>query len=165
MVIKVGDRAPEGAFMVMGPAGPEEMTTAEVFGGKKVALFAVPGAYTPTCHKDHMPGFVARADELKAKGIDTIACAAVNDIFVLTQWAKDTGAEGKILMLSDGNGDFARALGLDIDLSKFRLGVRSKRYVAVFDDGVLKILSVEDTPPEHAKSSAEALCSMMGRAV
>jgi len=165
MPIKVGDRLPDATFTVMGPDGPKDITSAEVFSGKTVALFAVPGAYTPTCHKGHMPGFVARVDELKAKGMDAIACTAVNDIFVLTNWAKDSGAEGKILMLSDGNGDFARALGLDVDLSNFRLGVRSQRYAMVVDDGVVKVLNVEDAPPLHDKSSAATLCSMIDRSI
>src|SRR4051794_4024169 len=102
MTIKVSDRLPEATFMTMGPDGPKPTTTSEVFANKKVALFAVPAAYSPTCHKQHMPGFVANAADLKKKGIDTIACTAVNDIFVLTQWAKDSGADGKILMLADG---------------------------------------------------------------
>ncbi len=120
MTIKIGDKLPDAGFMVMTADGPAKKTTAEIFAGKKVALFAVPGAYTPTCQQQHMPGFVSRVDELKGKGIDTIACTAVNDIFVLTQFAKDTGGDGKILMLADGNGDFAKAIGLDIDLSGFR---------------------------------------------
>ena len=111
MTIKTGDRLPEATFTVMGDKGPTPMTTAAFFGGKKVALFAVPGAYTPTCSQQHVPGFVARVDELKAKGIDTVACTAVNDVFVMDHFAKDTGASGKISMLADGNGDFAKALG------------------------------------------------------
>ncbi len=165
MTIKVGDRLPEATFTVMGPDGPKDMTTAEVFSGKKVAFFAVPGAFTPSCHKGHMPGFVARVDELKAKGMDRIACTAVNDIFVLTSWAKDTGADGKILMLSDGNGDFARAIGLEVDLRKFRLGMRSQRYAMVVEDGVVRVLNVEDAPPDHDKSSAATLCSMIDRSI
>jgi peroxiredoxin len=157
MTIKVGDRLPESTFMTMGPDGPKPITTAEVFGGKKIALFAVPGAYTPTCHKQHMPGFVATAPEFKNKGIDAIACTAVNDIFVLMQWARDTGAEGKITMLADGSAEFAKKLGLDIDLSARGLGVRSKRYSMVVDDGVVTVLNVEDAPPQHDKSSATAL--------
>lgn len=165
MTIKVGDKLPDGAFMVMTPEGPAKKTTGEIFGGKKVALFAVPGAFTPTCEQQHVPGFVARVGELKGKGIDTIACTAVNDIFVLTQFAKATGADGKILMLADGNGDFARLIGLDIDLSGFGLGVRSKRYAMLVEDGVVKILNVEDSPPLHDKSSAETLCSMIDRSL
>jgi len=159
MTIKVGERLPEASFTVMSADGPAPATAAEVFGGKKVALFAIPGAFTPTCQQQHMPGFVARVNELKEKGVDTIACTAVNDIFVLTQFAKDTGATGNIQMLADGNGDFAKKIGLDIDLSGFGLGLRSKRYAMLVDDGVVKVLNVEDSPPEHDKSSAATLCS------
>jgi peroxiredoxin len=162
MSIKVGDRLPETKFTVMGDDGPEPRTTADVFAGKKVVLFAVPGAYTPTCHKLHMPGFVDRAGELKGQGIDTIACTSANDIFVLTNWAKDTGAAGKILMLADGNADFARAIGLDIDLAQFGLGTRSRRYAMFVDDGEVKVLNVEDSPPDHDKASAATLCSVIG---
>ncbi len=164
-MINVGDKLPDAKFTVMGPDGPKAKTVAEVFAGKKVALFAVPGAYTPTCSNKHMPGFVNRVDELKAKGIDAIACTAVNDIFVLTNWAKDTGAAGKIEMLADGSGDFAKAIGLDIDLSGFGLGLRSKRYAMLVDDGVVKVLNVEDSPPVAEKSSAETLCSMIDRSL
>lgn len=165
MTINVGDRLPEGKFTVMGPEGPQSKPTSEIFSGKKVAIFAVPGAYTPTCTKAHMPGFVERVDELKAKGIDTIACTAVNDIFVLTNWAKDTGATGKIEMLADGSADFAKAIGLEIDLSQFGLGVRSKRYAMLVEDGVVKVLNVEDSPPVAEKSSAANLCSMIDRSL
>jgi len=164
-MINVGDKLPDAKFTVMGPDGPTPKTVAEVFAGKKVALFAVPGAYTPTCSNKHMPGFVNRVDELKAKGIDAIACTAVNDVFVLTNWAKDTGAAGKIEMLADGSGDFAKAIGLDIDLSGFGLGLRSKRYAMLVDDGVVKVLNVEDSPPVAEKSSAETLCSMIDRSL
>lgn len=161
MTIKVGDKLPDTGFTVMTAEGPTKVPTAEIFAGKKVALFAVPGAFTPTCQQQHMPGFVTRVDELKAKGIDTIACTAVNDIFVLTEFAKATGAEGKILMLADGSGDFAKAIGLDIDLGQFGLGLRSKRYSMLVEDGVVKVLNVEDIPPQHDKSSAATLCSMI----
>lgn len=165
MTIKVGDKLPETTFMTMSAEGPKPMTTAEFFGGKKVALFAVPGAYTPTCHKHHMPGFVDRAAELKSKGFDAIACTAVNDVFVMTQWAKDTGAEGKIMMLADGAADFAKKLGLDMDLSARGLGVRSKRYAMAVDNGVVKILNLEDAPPSHDKSSAATMCSMIDKSL
>ena len=165
MTIKVGDHLPDGKFTVMGPDGPTAKTVSEIFSGKKVAMFAVPGAYTPTCSKSHMPGFVERVDELKAKGIDTIACTAVNDVFVLTNWAKDTGATGKIEMLADGSGDFAKAIGLEIDLSNFGLGLRSKRYAMLVEDGVVKVLNVEDAPPIAEKSSAATLCSMIDRSL
>jgi peroxiredoxin len=165
MTIKVGDELPDAGFMVMTAEGPSKKATAEIFAGKKVALFAIPGAYTPTCQQQHVPGFVARVDELKSKGVDTIACTAVNDIFVLAQFAKDTGGEGNILMLADGNGDFAKAIGLDIDLSGFGLGLRSKRYAMLVDDGVVKVLNIEDSPPQHDKSSAATLCSMIDRSL
>jgi peroxiredoxin len=165
MTIMVGDHLPEGKFTVMGPEGPVSKSIADVFSGKKVAMFAVPGAYTPTCSKSHMPGFVDRVDELKAKGIDTIACTAVNDIFVLTNWAEDTGATGKIEMLADGSGDFAKAIGLEIDLANFGLGLRSKRYAMLVEDGVVKVLNVEDAPPLAEKSSAATLCSMIDRSL
>ncbi len=164
-MIKVGDKLPEATFMTMGADGaPKPQSTAEVFGGKKVALFAVPGAYTPTCHKTHMPGFVGRAEELQKKGY-TVACTSVNDVFVMTQWAKDTGAAGKITMLADGAADFAKKIGLDLDLSARGLGVRSKRYAMAVDNGVVKVLNVEDAPGAVEKSSAETMCSMIDKSL
>jgi peroxiredoxin len=165
MAIKVGDKLPEATFMTMSADGPKPMTTAEVFGGKKVALFAVPGAYTPTCHKQHMPGFVDRAEELKKKGFDAVACTAVNDVFVLTNWSKDSQADGKIQMLADGSADFAKKIGLEIDLTARGLGVRSKRYAMAVEDGVVKILNIEDAPPTVDKSSAATLCSMVDKSL
>ena len=162
MRISVGDRLPEATFFLMGPDGPEKKTTTEIFGGKKVALFAVPGAFTPTCHQQHMPGFLSHLDELKQKGVDAVACTSANDIFVLNNWAKQTGADGKIEMLSDGSAEFAKRLGLEIDLTAHGLGVRSKRYAMLVDDGVVKVLNVDEAPPVHDKSSAETLCSMIG---
>jgi glutaredoxin/glutathione-dependent peroxiredoxin len=161
MTIKVGDKLPESTFMTMGPDGaPKPMKTAEVFAGKKVALFAVPGAYTPTCHTQHMAGFVQNYDELKKK-VDMIACTSVNDVFVLKHWAKDSNAEGKIQMLADGSAEFAKKLGLEIDLTARGLGVRSRRYSMVVEDGVVKTLNLEDAPPSHDKSSAATLCKML----
>src|SRR5262245_4170503 len=158
MAIKVGDKLPETTFMTMGADGaPKPITTAEAFGGKKVALFAVPGAFTPTCTKQHLPGFVANDMALKNKGLAAIYCTAVNDIFVLTAWGKEGGATGKITMLADGSADFAKKVGLDIDLSARGLGTRSKRYSMVIDDGVVTVLNVEDAPPSHEKSSATSL--------
>jgi len=160
-MIKVGDRLPDSTFMTMGADGaPKPMKTNEVFGGKKVALFAVPGAYTPTCHKQHMVGFVQNYEELKKKKFDVVACTAVNDVFVLTNWAKDSKADGKIVMLADGSAEFAKKIGLDIDLSARGLGVRSKRYSMIVEDGVVKSLNLEDAPPNHDKSSAANLCAM-----
>jgi glutaredoxin/glutathione-dependent peroxiredoxin len=163
MTIKTGDTLPNATFTVMTSTGPSPVSTGDFFKGKKVALFAVPGAYTPTCSEQHVPGFVARVAELKGKGIDTVACTAVNDVFVMEHFAKDTGANGKIDMLADGNGDFARALGLEIDLTKFGLGVRSKRYSMLVEDGVVKSLNIDESPPVHDKSSAETLCSIIDR--
>lgn len=165
MAIQVGDRLPESTFTVMSDQGPKPVKTSEFFSGRKVALFAVPGAYTPTCHQKHMPGFVERFDELKEKGIDEVACTAANDIFVLSNWAKDSGAEGKVTMLADGSAEFAKKLGLEIDLTERGLGVRSKRYAMVVDDGVVRVLNVEDAPPNHDISSAATLCSTIDRSI
>ena len=163
MTIKAGDKLPDAKFMTMGPEGPAAKTTADIFAGKKVALFAVPGAFTPTCHQQHLPGFIARIDELKKKGVDTIACTAVNDVFVMDEWSKATGSAGKIVMLTDDSAAFAKAIGLDIDLTGagIGLGVRSKRYAMMVEDGVVKVLNVDESPPVHDNSSAEALCSMI----
>ncbi len=163
MTIKIGDTLPDTTFTVMTAEGPKPVNSVDLFKGKKVALFAVPGAYTPTCHKAHMPGFVDRVAEIKAKGVDEVACTAVNDVFVLSAWGKDTGAEGKITMLADGSADFAKALGLEIDLTKHGLGVRSKRYAMLVDNGVVKVLNIEDAPPAHGVSSAETICSLIDR--
>ncbi len=165
MTIKVGDKLPEATFMIMTADGPKPATTAEVFGGKKVALFAVPGAYTGVCSKQHMPGFVERVDELKKKGFDAIACTAVNDVFVLTNWAKDTNATGKIDMLADGSAEFVKKIGLEVDLTARGMGVRSRRYAMAVDNGVVKILNVEETPAQHDKSSAATMCSMVDRSL
>jgi peroxiredoxin len=159
MSIKVGDALPEATLISITPTGPAPLATRDLFGGKKVVIFGVPGAYTGVCTKQHMPGFVQEADAIKAKGVDTIACLAVNDPAVLTAWSKDTGADGKILMLSDWNADYVKALGLDFDGSKFGLGTRSKRFSAIVDNGVLKELNVEDTPAQvTTTSAANALC-------
>jgi glutaredoxin/glutathione-dependent peroxiredoxin len=158
MAIQVGDRLPQSTFRVMGPDGrPAPKTTDEVFKGRKVVLFAVPGAFTPTCHKNHMPGFVAKADEIKAKGVDAILVTAVNDVFVMDAWTKQSGSEGKIEYLADGNGEFARAVDLTVDASGNGLGIRSKRYAMVVEDGVIKTLNVEDSPGKAEVSSAENL--------
>ncbi len=167
MTIKVGDQLPEAKFMTLTADGPKPLTTADVFKGKKVALFAVPGAFTPTCHLQHLPGFVQRADELKAKGVDAIACTAVNDVFVMDEWAKATGSKDKILMLTDDSAAFAKAIGLDIDLTGagIGLGVRSKRYAMLVEDGVVKVLNVDESPPTHDKSSAETMCKLIDNVI
>jgi peroxiredoxin len=156
-MIAPGDRIPEATFHVMTAEGPSEISSGEVFSGKKVVLFAVPGAYTPTCHMKHLPGFVQQADAFKAKGVDTIACTAVNDPFVLKHWANETGAGGKVMFLADGNANFARAIGADFDGSAVGLGTRSKRYAMLVEDGVVKSVHVEDSPAEVTASSAETL--------
>lgn len=161
MTIKVGDRLPESTFMTMGDDGvPKPAKTSEVFGGKKVALFAVPGAYTGVCSKQHLPGYVQNYDKLKSQGFDLVACTSVNDIFVLTQWGKDGKADGKIAMLADGSAEFAKKVGLDIDLAARGMGTRSKRYSMVVEDGVVKALNVEESNANHDLSSATTMCSL-----
>ena len=162
MTIKVGDRLPDTTFMTMGADGaPKPAKTSEVFGGKKVALFAVPGAFTPTCHKQHMAGFVQNFGELKSKKFDVIACTAVNDIFVLTAWASASKADGKIEMLADGSAEFAKKVGLEVDLTARGLGVRSKRYSMVVDDGVVKSLNIEEQPGAVDISGGAAMCKLV----
>ncbi|MCX7340397.1 MAG: peroxiredoxin [Hyphomicrobiales bacterium] len=161
MTIKVGDKLPQSTFRIMTADGPAAKTTDEVFGGRNVALFAVPGAFTPTCHRNHLPGFLARADEIKAKGIDAIAVVAVNDVFVMNAWAKDSGAAGIIEFLSDGNADFAQAIGLTLDGSGFGLGTRFQRFSMVVRDGVVDTLAVEDGPGKAELSGADALLASL----
>lgn len=142
MSIQEGDRLPEGTFKVMGDDGPQDLTVDELCKGRKVVLFAVPGAFTPGCTKTHLPGYVVNADRIKAKGVDTIACMAVNDAFVMDAWGKQQNAD-EILMLADGNGDYTRALGLEMDASGMGMGTRCKRFAMVVDDGVVQHLAVE----------------------
>lgn len=143
MTISVGDKLPEATFMEMTANGPEPVSTADVFAGKTVALFAVPGAYTPTCSAKHLPGFVEKQGDLAAKGIDEIVCTSVNDVFVMGAWGKDNGVDGKVRMLADGNGTFAAALGLEMDGSGFGMGQRSQRYSMIVKDGAVAELNVE----------------------
>ena len=157
MTIAVGDSLPQVTFRVMTADGPAAKTTDDVFKGRKVVLFAVPGAFTPTCHKNHLPGFITHADQIKAKGVDAIAVTGVNDVFVMDAWAKASGGQGKIEFLADGNGDFANALGLSMDGSGFGLGTRSKRYAMLVEDGVVKKLNVEEAAGKAEASSADAL--------
>ena len=161
MPIKVGDRLPEAKFRVMGPDGPDWKTTDDVFKGKKVALFAVPGAYTGTCHKMHMPSIVQNADAIKGKGVDTIAVTSVNDVFVMQAWKRDTDPDSKTEFLADGNAEFAKALDLTFDGSGNGLGLRSRRYSMVVDDGVVKTLNVEDAPGKADISGADNLLKTM----
>ena len=143
MTIKVGDKLPDATFMEMTGDGPSPVSTADVFGGKTVALFAVPGAYTPTCSAKHLPGFVEKKDDLAAKGVDEIVCTSVNDVFVMNAWGNSSGADGAVRMLADGNGAFAQALGLEMDASGFGMGQRSQRYSMIVKDGVVAELNVE----------------------
>jgi glutaredoxin/glutathione-dependent peroxiredoxin len=156
MTIKVGDRVPSAKLRIMSAEGPKEISTDEIFKGKKVVLFAVPGAFTPTCSAKHLPGFVQNAAAITAKGVDTIACLAVNDAFVMGAWGKAQGADGKVMMLADGNGSFTKELGLEMDGSAVGLGTRSQRYAMVVQDGVVKTLNVE-APRAFEVSSAEAV--------
>jgi len=157
MTINVGDRIPSVTLKQLTSEGVKEFTTDEIFRGKRVVLIAVPGAFTPACSQRHLPGYVDKAADIKAKGIDEIACVAVNDAFVMGAWGRDQKAEGKIRMLADGSGDFTRALGLELDLSKGGLGIRSKRYAMLVDDGVVKSLNVEQQPGQVDISGAEAM--------
>jgi peroxiredoxin len=157
MTISVGDKMPEATFNVMTAEGPGQMTSAELFDGRKVAIFAVPGAFTPTCHMKHLPGFVSNADALKAKGVDTIACVSVNDVFVMDAWAEHSGAKDKITFLADGSANFTKAIGMELDASGFGMGIRSKRYAMLVDDGVVKVINEEEAPGTAEISSAEEI--------
>ena len=158
MSIKAGERMPSGTLKTMTKEGPKDITTDELFKGKKVVLFSVPGAFTPTCDAKHLPGFVQLGDQIKAKGVDTVACMAVNDVFVMNAWGKASNVDGKVLMLADGNGEYAKALGLEMDARGFGMGVRGQRFAIVVDDGVAKQVYVE-APREFKVSAAEHVLS------
>ena len=160
MAIKEGDKMPAGVFGVMTDAGPGAMSTDDLFAGKKVVLFSVPGAFTPTCSANHLPGFVDHAEDLLAKGIDTIACMAVNDVFVMDAWGKDRSVGDKVVMLADGNGEYAKALGLEMDGSGFGMGMRSQRFAIVVDDGVATHVAVE-APGQFEVSKAESVLAAL----
>jgi peroxiredoxin len=160
MTIKVGDKIPSVTLMEMQEGGPKPVSTDEFFKGRKVALFALPGAFTPTCSAKHVPGFVQNAGKLEAKGIDAIACLSVNDAFVMGAWGKDQGAGDAVHMLADGNGEFTRAVGLVMDGRKFGMGERSQRYSMIVDDGVVKTLNVEE-PGAFEVSSAEHILGQL----
>lgn len=155
MTIAVGDKMPAGKFSVMGASGPESVTTDALFSGKKVVLFSVPGAFTPTCSAKHLPGFVEQARAIKSKGVDTIACLAVNDVFVMSAWGQAGNIGDKVVMLADGNGAYTKALGLELDASGFGMGTRGKRFSMIIDDGIVKQLNIEP-PGQFGVSSAEA---------
>ena len=154
MSIKVGDKMPQGIFTVMGEEGPTGLPSSDIFDGKKVVLFAVPGAFTPTCSAAHLPGFVVKYDDIIAKGVDTVACISVNDVFVMNAWGNSANAEN-LLMLADGNGTYATALGLELDGTGFGMGVRSKRFAMIVNDGIVELLNVDESGFEL--SSAEAV--------
>jgi glutaredoxin/glutathione-dependent peroxiredoxin len=144
MTIKIGEKLPQAEFTVPGEDGARKLSTSDIFDGKKVVLFAVPGAFTPTCSMNHMPGFIAAADDILAKGVDAIVCTSVNDVHVMKAWGKHAGSGDKIMLLSDGNAAFAKAVGLNIDLNVAGMGERSRRYSMVVDNGVVKKLNVEE---------------------
>ncbi|MFT4098256.1 MAG: peroxiredoxin [Rhodoblastus sp.] len=159
-MIKVGDRLPKATFTVMTAEGPAAKSTDDLFKGKKVVLFGVPGAFTPTCHKNHLPGFVENEKAIKAKGVDDIAVISTNDVFVMSAWAKDTGAAGKITFLADGSAAFAKATGLDLDLSERGMGMRNKRFSMIVDDGVVRSLNIEEGPGAE-KSGAKTMLEQL----
>ena len=154
MTIKAGDKMPAGVLTTPGPEGPQKISTEQLFAGKKVVLFSVPGAFTPTCDARHLPGFIQHANDFKAKGVDTVACMAVNDVFVMKAWAKASAVDDTVLMLADGNAEYAKALGLELDATGFGMGIRGKRFAIVVEDGIAKHVFVE-APGEFKVSSAE----------
>ncbi len=160
MTIKIGEKLPPSEFSIMTPDGFKRVSGDTIFAGKKVVLFAVPGAYTPTCTKNHFPGFLEHAAEILAKGVDTIACTAVNDVHVMNAWSVASGNDGKIMMLSDGNGTFARSLGLSVDLTASNMGERSRRYSMLVEDGVVKTLNVEDKPGLNVSDAGTMLTQL-----
>jgi peroxiredoxin len=160
MTIKVGDKIPSAKLRIMTKDGPKDITTDEIFKGKKVALFALPGAFTPTCSAKHLPGFVQQADQIKAKGVNTIACLSVNDAFVMDAWGKNQNVGDKVMMLADGNADFTKAVGLEMDGSGYGMGLRSKRYSMLVDDGVVKQLNLEK-PGAFEVSNAETILKQL----
>ena len=161
MTIKVGERLPNASLRLVASDGPKTVSTQEFFGGKKIVLFGLPGAFTPTCHKSHLPGFIEHRAAILSKGVDAIAMTSVNDHHVLGAWSKASGADGKISFLADGNGEFATAAGLAYDASAGGMGVRSKRYAMVVEDGVVTLLNIEDSPGKAETSSAENLLKAM----
>ncbi|MBV8306283.1 MAG: peroxiredoxin [Gammaproteobacteria bacterium] len=160
MAIKAGERMPSGKFKRMTKEGPKDITTDELFKGKTVVLISVPGAFTPTCDAKHLPGFVQLADQIRAKGVDTIACMAVNDVFVMNAWGKSQGVGDKVLMLADGNGEYAKALGLELDASGFGMGTRGQRFAIVARDGLATRVEIEQ-PGQFKVSAAEAILAQL----
>ncbi len=162
MTVSVGDRLPETTFFIMGPDGLEKKTTSEIFGGRKVVLFGVPGAFTPTCTNNHLPGFLEHRDAILDKGVDEIAVVSVNDVFVLNAWAEHTRGKGRITFLSDGVAEFAKAAGLDMDRTSVGQGIRLKRFSMIVEDGVIKSMEVEDVPSEATATGAARILEELG---
>ena len=162
MAIQEGDKLPEATLHLMQDGRPNAVTTAELFGGKKVVLFAVPGAFTPTCSQAHLPGYVVNADAIKAKGVDSIVCLSVNDAFVMGAWGQQQGAAGKVMMVGDGNAELTQKMGLSVDSSGFGMGTRSVRFSMIVRDGVLETLNIEQNPGQAVDSGAENLLSQLG---
>lgn len=161
MTISIGDKLPQATFKTMTADGAKNITSDELFAGKKVVLFAVPGAFTPTCSNNHLPGYVENFDAIVARGVDTIAVVSVNDVHVMGAWARFSGGEGKVLFLADGSGDFARATGLDLDLSANGMGLRSKRYSMIVEDGKVTHLNLEGTPGQAVDSGAARILEQL----
>ncbi len=162
MTIKPGDKLPDATLMYLTDAGPAPISTEELFGGKTVALFAVPGAFTPTCSNQHLPGFIEKSEELRAAGVDTIVCMSVNDAFVMGAWGQQQGANGKVMMVGDGNAELTQKMGLSVDSSGFGMGTRSVRFSMNVRDGVLETLNIEQNPGQAVDSGAENLLSQLG---
>ncbi len=161
MTIAVGQRLPEHNFRIMTGDGPRQITTAELFGGRKVVLFGVPGAFTPTCHLNHLPGFLENLSSLRAKGVDEVAVVSVNDVWVMAEWARATKAEGKMRFLADGSAEFTRACGLESDLTVAGMGIRSKRYSMIVADGVVRTLNIEEARGKVETSGAERILTQL----
>ncbi|CAI8203021.1 MAG: Putative peroxiredoxin [Alphaproteobacteria bacterium] len=161
MTIQPGDKLPDATLMHLTDAGPAPISTEELFGGKTVALFAVPGAFTPTCSNQHLPGFIEKSEELRAAGVDTIVCMAVNDAFVMGAWGQQQGANGKVMMVGDGNAELTQKMGLSVDSSGFGMGTRSVRFSMIVRDGILETLNIEQNPGQAVDSGAENLLSQL----
>ena len=161
MTIEVGQKLPDATFKIMTPDGSKEQTTADIFAGKTVVLFGVPGAFTPTCSNNHLPGYLENHDAILAKGVDTIAVVAVNDQFVMSAWARFSGGEGKIAFLADGSGDFVRSVGLDADMSVAGMGLRSRRFSMIVKDGVVASINIEDKPGQAVASGAATILEQL----
>lgn len=161
MTIAIGQKLPDATFTIMSEDGPKGQSTADIFAGKKVVLFGVPGAFTPTCSNNHLPGYLENRDAIFAKGVDSIAVVAVNDVFVMSAWARFTGGEGKIAYLADGSGEFVKAAGLDLDLSARGMGLRSQRFSMIVEDGVVKALNIEETPGTAVNSGAAVILEQL----